>query len=300
MKKIVVVGSFGFSSEQTKRLEALGSVTTIESPDSAEEWLTRVEGANAIISDGSFLLENLSRLKNVFVTYPFIELGAFDSAELAKNNVFVANTKGSNRDSIVEWVMFMVLALLREFPAALNVNKPWSFKRSQSLRDKKVLVVGAGNIGTQIGTVCKSFGMDVDYFRRGDDLAAKSSAVDLVINALNTNSSSKNLLSAEFFDSLQKGTYFVTFVRPYTYDIDGLIAAIDKGIVAGAAIDCDPESPGDVSNPFYRKALGQDKILVTPHVAFATAQAGENGTEAVVRNVEAFFDSQPQNVLTKT
>lgn len=298
--KIVVVGGFNFSADQKKRLGGVGEVSFIPSPDSAQEWLQAVQGADIICSDGDYLLENVYKLKNVFITYPYIELGAFDSEKLAANGVKIANTQGSNRDSIVEWVMFMVLALLRKFPAVLNIEEDWKFERTQSLVGKKVLVVGKGNIGTKVAEVCGSFGMKVDFFARGDDLLAKSSGKDMIINCLNCNSTSKNLLNKKFFDSLSKGSYFVSFVRPYTYDVDALIKALNSGILAGAAIDCDPEAPGNTTNEFYKKVSSHKKILATPHIAFATEQAGKNGAETVIKNIEAFASGHPQNVLTKT
>ena len=101
------------------------------------------------------------------------------------------------------------------------------------------------------------------------------------------------------FLSLKKGAYYITFVRPYTYDLDGIIKSIDKGILAGAAIDCDPEKFGDTTNEFYQKALSNSKILVTPHVAFSTKQAIVNGAEIAVQNIEAYLKGKPQNILTK-
>jgi len=141
--------------------------------------------------------------------------------------------------------------------------------------------------------------MEVRFFDRGDNLLDFSKDVDLVINALNCNPSSKNLLNESFFMSLKPGCYFITFVRLYTYDIDGLIKAIDNGIVAGAAIDCDPESFGDTTNDFYQKALGNSKILVTPHIAFSTKQASANGREIAIQNIEAFIKGEPRNIIKK-
>ena len=122
---------------------------------------------------------------------------------------------------------------------------------------------------------------------------------DLIVNALNCNSTSKNLLDENFFMNMKKGAFYVTFVRPYTYDIDGLIKAIDAGIVAGAAVDCDPEGYGDTKNAFYQKALSNEKMLVTPHIAFSTKQASANGREIAVQNIEAFLAGHPQNVIEK-
>lgn len=297
--KITLIGSFTLNDQQIRRLQKLGDVTEIPEPSSAEQWIQRVQGADVICSDGSYLLENLDKLKNVFVTYPYIELGMFDSKKLQENGVTVANTQGSNRDSIVEWVMFMVLSLFRRTPNYIRIIEDPPFERTESLRDKKVLVIGKGNIGSQVGVLCAAFGMHVDYFMRGDDLRAKSADADMVINCLSVNSTTKNLLNEEFFMNLKHGAYFVSFVRHYTYDINGLLISLDGNILAGAAIDCDPEPLFDTTNAFYKKCLTNDKILVTPHIAAITETARANAMETLVQNVEAFAKGVPQNILNK-
>jgi len=299
MKKITIIGNLSFSEEQIKRLGSLGEIKTLSVPCSAEEWSRVAEESDVICSDGSGLLENIYNLKNVFVTYPYIELGNFDSKKLEQNGVTIANTRGSNRDSIVEWVIFMIISLFRKFAFMVNVTENIPLEFNQSLSGKNVLIVGRGNIGTKIGFVCDSLGIKVDFFSRGDNLIDKASKADLIINSLNCNSTSKNLLDEKFFMSLKIGAYFVSFVRQYTYDIDGLIKSLDNNILSGAAIDCDPEKPGNTSNNFYKKALKHKKILVTPHIAFATQQAKKNCTETVVKNIEAFMNGKPCNLVVK-
>ena len=303
MKKIALDGDFNFTDEQLARLNAVGQVEKLKDTSSGDEWLSAARGYDVICTWGKFLgdqvIESLDKLENVLVTYPYTELGSFDSAELAKRGVYVANARGGNRKSIVEWTMFMILSLYRQFPIYLRTTEQHPFSRTESLEGKRVLIVGHGTIGTEVGERCEAFDMIVDYFNRGDDLAAKASQADVVVNALNCNPSSENLLDADFFSKMKKGSYYVTFARPYTYDIDGLIAAINAGIVAGAAIDCDPEPLFDVSNAFYKKCMSNEKILVTPHVAGVTNQAAANGLEIMVANVEAYLHDTPQNVLKK-
>jgi len=300
MKKITVAGSFPFTDEQKSRLEALGEVKTVSGYSSPEEWLAAVEGSDVILSDGDYLLENLENLENVFVTYHYIELGPFDSEKLKAKGVYVANAQSGNRNSITEWTIFITLSLFRKFPLYLRTTVSHEFVRHPSLEGKKVLIVGKGSIGSGVGDVLTVLKMDVDYFVRGDDLKKKAADADLVVNALNCNSSSKNLLDKDFFVSLKPGSYYVTFARPYTYDIDGVIESINSGILEGAGIDCDPEPLFDVTNDFYQKCLKNEKILVTPHVAGITKEAGKNGIEIAVQNVEAFLKGSPQNILTKT
>jgi len=298
MKRIIIFG-IDLKDGHKKRLETIGDLKSLESPKSVEDFLAESEGADVIYSDGNYLLESLSKLKNVFVTYPYIELGSFSSEELKKNGVLVANAQGGNRDSIVEWVMYMVLSLFRQFFTKVRATESFPFELRESLNGKNVLIIGHGSIGSQIGILCQAFGMEVNFFERGDNLLNSSKNADLVINALNCNPSSKNLLDESFFMGLKTGCYFITFVRPYTYDINELIKSIDDGIIAGAAIDCDPESFGDTTNVFYQKALSNPKILVTPHIAFSTKQASANGREIAIQNIEAFIKGKPMNIIKK-
>jgi len=298
-QKTIITLGIKLTDEHKKRLMALGELKELESPMSVEDFLSKTKNANVIYSNGDYLLESLPKLKNVFVTYPYVELGVFNSEELEENGVFVANARGGNRDSIVEWVMYMVLSLFRKFRDKVRAIENIPFELQESLQNKKVLIVGHGSIGSQIGVLCKAFGMNVTFFERGDNLLSSSKNADLVVNALNCNSTSKNLLNEQFFMNLKNGCYYITFVRPWTYDIDGLIKSINAGIVAGAAIDCDPESFGDTKNQFYQKAMNNPKILITPHIAFSTKQASANGREIAIKNIESFFAGKPQNILRK-
>lgn len=298
-QKTIITLGIKLTDEHKKRLMALGELKELESPMSVEDFLSKTKNANVIYSNGDYLLESLPKLKNVFVTYPYVELGVFNSEELEENGVFVANARGGNRDSIVEWVMYMVLSLFRKFRDKVRATENIPFELQASLQNKKVLIVGHGSIGSQIGVLCKAFGMNVTFFERGDNLLSSSKNADLVVNALNCNSTSKNLLNEQFFMNLKNGCYYITFVRPWTYDIDGLIKSINAGIVAGAAIDCDPESFGDTKNQFYQKAMNNPKILITPHIAFSTKQASANGREIAIKNIESFFAGKPQNILRK-
>jgi len=298
MKKIIALG-VNLNEDHKQRLEALGELEVKDSPSSVEDFVEKAEGADILYSNGAFLLDSLSKLKNVFVTYPYVELGVFNTEQLAKNGVTIANGSGGNRDSIVEWVMFMILSLFRKFNPMVRIKENFDVQMQESLVGKKMLIVGHGTIGSQIGRLCEAFSMKVDFFNRDDDLSKKSKNADLIVNALNCNSSSKNLLDENFFMNLKKGAYYVTFARPYTYDIEGIIKSIEAGVLAGAGIDCDPEQFGDTTNAFYQKCMSNEKILVTPHIAFSTKQAIAGGAEVAVKNIEAFVAGKPQNVLRK-
>ena len=297
--EIVVTGSMPFNAEQVRRLQRVGHLTQANNASSSEEWLRQVEGADVVCSDGVFVPENLPRLHDVFVTFPFIEIGAFDTEELARRNVMLANARGCNRDSVVEWAVFMTLSLLRRFQDYVNADRELSFERHETVSGKDVCIIGAGDIGSHLGRVLEAMHANVRYAGRGDDLMAAAEGCQLVVNSLSSTPSSAQLLDRGFFRALEPGSYFVTYARPHTFDVKALLEALDDGILAGAAIDCDPERPFDTANAYYRTLLEHQKILVTPHIAFTTTQAARQSLDSVVENVEAFANGRPRNVLVK-
>jgi phosphoglycerate dehydrogenase-like enzyme len=297
--EIVVTGSMPFNAEQVRRLRKVGRLTQASAANSGDEWLKQVEGADIVCSDGTFVADNLERLHDVFVTFPFVEIGSFDTDALGRRNVVVANARGSNRDSVVEWAVFMALSLFRGFQDYVNTSRELRIERRESLSGQSVCIIGAGDIGTQLGRALEALRADVRYVRRGDDPAVAVKGCRLIVNSLSSTPSSAALLNRDFFFGLEPGSYFLTYVRPHTFDIGALLEALDDGILAGAAIDCDPQVPFDTANPYYRSLARHEKVLATPHVAFATTQAARQSLETVVENVEAFASGRPRNVLVK-
>jgi phosphoglycerate dehydrogenase-like enzyme len=297
--EIVVTGSMPFNAEQISRLEQVGRLAQPGKAASPDEWLKQVEGADIVCSDGAFVADNLERLHDVFVTFPFVEIGSFDTDALARRNVVLANARGSNRDSVVEWAVFMTLSLLRGFSDYVNADGELRFERRESLAGKNVCVIGAGDIGSRLGQVLEALRANVRYATRDDDLVTAAKGCQLIVNSLSSTPSSTQLLDRGFFRALEPGSYFLTYVRPHTFDVKALLEALDDGILAGAAIDCDPQTPFDTANAYYRTLLEHERVLATPHVAFATTQAEKQSLDAVVENVEAFANGRPRNVLVK-
>jgi len=297
--EIVVTGSMPFNAEQVRRLQRVGRVTTAGGASSGEEWLKQVEGADIVCSDGMFVAGNLERLHDVFITFPFVEIGSFDTDALARRNVMVANARGSNRDSVVEWAVFMILSLLRRFPDYVNAVRELRFERAESLSGKDVCIIGAGDIGSHLGKVLEVLRANVRYVTRDDDLMTAVEGCQLIVNSLSSTPSSAQLLDRSFFRAVEPGSYFVSYVRPHTFDVKALLEALDDGILAGAAIDCDPQTPFDTANDYYRTLAAHQKVLATPHVAFATTQAGRRSLDTVVENIEAFANGRPRNILVK-
>ena len=301
MKKIVVIRNFDFTPNQVKRLKKLGDVKFYnDSSATEEEWLNRAKDADVICSGNFGLRDNLNKLKNVFITYPFVALDGINIEQLKRNNITLANSPGCNKDAVSEWVISMTLNLFRKFPQFIknnNLLKGEMPEITQSIKNKNVTILGNGNIGSRVGKLCKTFEMNVTYFKRGDNLLEKTKNADVIINCLSSERDTNNLLDKNFFFSLKRSSYFITFTKKEIYDADAMIEALDKNILSGVADDCASEIVGDIYNNYYQKLLKHKKILVTPHIAWSADSSIFNGNEMVIDNIEAWIKGCPQNLI---
>ncbi len=304
MKKIVVTNNQDFTEEQKQRLNGLGDVTYYDSlPKSAEEYLRRVEGADVICSGTAGLRDAYSQLKDVYVTVAFVSVAFVDVNVLRKNNVTLSNAPGANRHAVSEWVMFMVLLMMRQFDTSLNRTE--TFRKDGSLppitpglAGNKITILGRGNVGKHVGELADAFGMEVSYFKRGDDLAETVKDADIVADTLSSNPSTKKLLDEKFFNSMKRGSYFVTVTRSEVIDEDAMLRALDKGRLNGVASDGGSVYVGNTDDPYYQKLLRHPKVHVTPHIAYNSEMSRKMGADIMIDNVEACLHGKPINIVT--
>ncbi|HSW37840.1 MAG TPA: NAD(P)-dependent oxidoreductase [Candidatus Saccharimonadales bacterium] len=303
MPKIVVTNNQDLSDEQKQRLNSLGDVTYYDPlPQNAEEYLERIKGADIICSGTAGLQDAYAQLKNVYVTVAFVGVAFVDLDVFKKNNVTISNAPGANRHAVSEWIMFMVLFMMRQFDRSLNTNETYRTDGQRppitpGLAGNKITILGKGNIGGRVEKIAKAYEMEVNYFKRGDDLVDAVKDADVVVDTLSTNPSTKGLLNDNFFKSMKRGSYFVTVTGPEIVDYDAMLQAIDEGILNGAASDCGSILVGDTDDPLYQKLLKHPKVHVTPHISYSSEKARQTGADIMIDNVEAWIKGKPQNVV---
>ena len=297
-KKIVVTKDIGLLPDQIERLKSLGDVKIYNGlPKTYDEWLERCKDMDIICTGKFGLKQKYQDLKNVFISLPFVGVGFFDKDILKKNNITVSNSPGCNKDAVSEWVMCMLLNLFRKFPSFLRVRDLNGPKVTQGLNNKKVCILGKGNIGSRVGKLCEAFDMVVSYFKRGDDLVELVKDADVTVNCLTTNDSTVGLLNKTFFNSFKKSSFFVSVADYIIYDVDALFNALDENTIAGAAIDAMGIQVGDTSDPFYKKLLSHPKVLATPHIAWASDFSKKLGADMMIDNIEAWLKGKPINLV---
>lgn len=300
--KIVIIRDIKLYDDQLDRIKKLGDVSCPDKiPDSSEEWLEQCKGADIICSGKMGLnSDKLYELKNVFITVPFVGVEFLKKDRLLENNISVSTSPGGNTEVVTEWIIGLLLIYFRKLPGlirTINTNRSEVLETTISLYDKNITILGAGRIGKNLEKVCKSLGMKVRIFNRDDNLIESVKNADIIANCLSSNPSSEKLLDNSFFNSLKKGSFFISSSNSKTYDIEALKNAIDRGILIGTADDAAGSQVGDVNEKDYQLLLNHPKILVTPHIAWNSDAEQRKSCDIMIDNIEAWLKKEPINLV---
>ncbi len=203
----------------------------------------------------------------------------------------VFNAPYSNTRSVAELVLAELILLLRGIPEknALVHRGGWSksAEGSYETRGKILGIVGYGSIGSQLSVLAESLGMQVLYYDvvtklplgnarqvgTMQELLSQSDVVSLHVPDL---PSTRNMMRAEQFADMKRGSIFINAARGTCVDIDALSASLASGHVAGAAIDVFPVEP-KANNEEFISPLGRfDNVILTPHIGGSTLEAQAN------------------------
>jgi D-3-phosphoglycerate dehydrogenase len=203
----------------------------------------------------------------------------------------VFNAPYSNTRSVAELVLAQTILLLRGIPEknALVHRGGWSKSAEGSFeaRGKTLGIVGYGSIGSQLSVLAESLGMKVIYFdvvtklplgnarqvATMDELLATSEVVSLHVPQL---PSTNNMMAAEQFAEMKKGSIFINAARGTCVVIDDLAAAIESKHLGGAAIDVFPKEPKANDEEFLSPLRKYDNVILTPHIGGSTLEAQAN------------------------
>jgi phosphoglycerate dehydrogenase-like enzyme len=167
MPKIIITQNLDLYPDQIERIKKLGNTTIYTNlAKSPEEWLERCQGANIICTGKFGLKTKIYELSNVFISLPFVAIGWIDLVKLKERNINVANSPGCNKDAVSEWIIAMMINIMRDLIHYTNVTNLSSqeIPRTPGLTNKKVVILGKGNIGSRVGKICETCNMKVEYF----------------------------------------------------------------------------------------------------------------------------------------
>ena len=222
-----------------------------------------------------------------------------DAAELAGIPVF--NAPYSNTRSVAELVIAEAILLLRGIPQknAECHRGGWSKSAagSHETRGKVLGIVGYGHIGTQVGVLAESLGMQVIFHdieaklslgnaRAATDLDELLARSDVVTLHVPETAATKDMIGAAQIAQMKPGAHLINASRGTVIDIAALDAALRSGHIGGAAVDVFPVEPKGNGDLFESPLAAHDNVILTPHVGGSTLEAQDNiGVEVAAKLV---------------
>ena len=233
-------------------------------------------------------------------------IDTIDVAAASALGIFVSNCPGKNSIAVAELVMALLLACDRRIPdqvAELRQGK-WSkgeYSKARGLYGRRLGIVGLGQIGREIATRARAFGMRVVAWSRNFthseaerlglvyaqtplDVARLSDAVTINVAA---NAETRHLVNAEFLAAMRPGAYLINTSRGSVVDEAALEQAVrERGLRAG--LDVFQNEPAGSSGQFTNPIVQAPGVYGTHHVGASTDQAQVAIAHEVIRIVQTF------------
>jgi phosphoglycerate dehydrogenase-like enzyme len=211
--------------------------------------------------------------------------------------VALCNGRGIHGGSTAELAVAGLLAIARDLPRYREAQErhEWERRRSAGVVDRRVLVLGAGDIGRRIGAAVEAFDAEVTYVARTardgvrtlEELASLLPDHEIVVIALPHTPVTDHLVDAEFLAAMPDDAVLVNIARGSIVDTDALLAELRRERLHAYLDVTDPEPlPPD------HGLWTAPNVLITPHVGGGTRGWERRAYRLVREQVLRFRDGQ--------
>ena len=210
---------------------------------------------------------------------------SIDVAAARASGVWVTTTVGSNHDAVADYTLGLILDLARRISQINAQTKSgwWGRVAGMELRGKTLAIVGTGRVGREVAARAAPFGLRLVAFDLYPDerwaagagvtylpLEELLAAADVVSLHAPSTPATRHLLNAGTLARLKRGAYVVNTARGELVDETALLAAIESGQVAGAALDVFASEPPTADE---RPLIEHERVIATAHCAGAAVEA---------------------------
>lgn len=315
---IVILDSLTLGNDvDISALKSLGNVTIYEE-STLEEARERLATADIAIVNkvliNEYTLEKAQSLKMVALTAT-----GFNNVDFKCTNergITVANVSGYSTQSVIQHTFALLFYVMEKLSYYDNYVKSGEYLKSRifthfdrtfmELSGKTYGIIGLGEIGRGVANVAQAFGAHVIYYSTSgknnsdmyervdfDELLSRS---DVVSIHAPLNENTLNLMNYEAFKKMKKNAVLINVGRGPIVNEEDLAKALDENLIAGAGLDVLSEEPMKEDNPLYR-IKDSEKLLITPHIAWATLEARQRLVDEVYKNISAFMNGGKRNVV---
>lgn len=275
------------------------------------QTIQRLQNADIVLTNKVLITKDViakTNLKLICVTATGVNNIDLDAAK--KANILVKNVAGYSTNSVVQQTFANILAIRNstsyyenygknsdgwaKSPIFVNLDKPIF-----ELSGKKFCVIGLGTIGLEVAKVAQAFGCEVSYYstsgnnsnsnfkRVSFDEVLKS---DIISIHAPLNENTKNLFNSQTLNQLKDGAMLVNSGRGGIVDEEYMAKLIDEREIYFIT-DVLEKEPIVVNHPLL-KVKNKDRLMITPHIAWASVEARRKLIELSVKNIEDFIKDQ--------
>jgi phosphoglycerate dehydrogenase-like enzyme len=202
------------------------------------------------------------------------------SGALSGRDLVVTNAGGVMDDAVAEFALALILAMAKKIPTVVNNQgrHEWRHQVTETIIGRKALVVGAGAIGSAVGRLLAGVGMTPDAVASvsrssqgtafgtiygAADLLELVGGYDYVILTLPLTPQTLQMVDATFLSRMRRTARLVNLGRGQLVDEGALVSALERGDIAGAALDVFREEPLPTDHPLW----SMDRVVISPHMA---------------------------------
>lgn len=319
MKKIVILDGKTLGDISLEKLSEIGEVKYYDTTD-ISEVKERVREANIVLTNKVVLnRENLSEANNLeFIAEVATGFNNIDIEYAKEKGIGVANVAGYSTNAVVQHTFAATLALLDEITYYDNYVKDGKYSKSglftcldkpyYEIEGKTWGIIGLGNIGRKVAKIAEAFGAKVVYYSTTgnnsndefsrvsfDELLSKS---DIISIHAPLSKNTLGLLDYEALCKMKNSAILVNMGRGPIVVEEDLAKAIDENKIRGAALDVFEVEPININSPLLTMK-NKDKIILSPHIAWASVEARERLFNEVVENIIAFYNGEIRNRVDK-
>lgn len=242
------------------------------------EGLARTEFWVPQVEDSSDLPGKYAAMPQLKVMQ-LLSAGVEDVVGTVPDGVTLCDARGVHGSSVAELVLTLILASQRRLPHFIEAQRRgvWDLVEGDDLRDKTVLILGAGDLGEQ--TARRLDGFDArsvlvastarDGVHGTDELPDLLPAADVVVLTLPLTSSTTGLVDADFLARMRDHALLVNVARGKIVDTDALLAELTAGRLRAGLDVVEPEPL-----PEGHRLWSAPNLILTPHAAGHITQAG--------------------------
>ncbi len=286
----------------------------------AENTAERVKDADIVIANKAPMNENtLKDAPNVKLICLFAT--GFDNVDLSyckSRGIRVANVVNYSTAAVVQHTLLLALALEEKLAfyddyvkseTYANQDRFSNFDRPfGELEGKTWGIVGMGNIGRGVARAAQALGCKVIFYSASgksscteyervefDELLTRS---DILSLHCPLSDRTRGLINKEAFSRMKETAILVNVARGPVVDTQALYDALTEGRIAAAGLDVLEKEPISRDNPLG-KIKDSTKLIITPHMAWASTEARMRLVDEVTKNIQAFLDGEERNIVNK-